>query len=232
LIPLTGAAELIKSELINRHGTSEAFFSEDFVGDMESWIALMRGLLGNADVFRFADRKLIIEQRRVHIYGDIVMPAVNQIKKLLDERDFKPWQIVVEKFEEIPRLWLDSKLMAQVIFNLLTNAIKYADDNPKKFRVRILGRETPRFYEIDFCDSGPGIEPEIKEAIFLEGVRSEHAEQRNVAGDGLGLWIARRAAMAHGGNIQLTKCEDPTTFTIFLPKTLAHRKKIDREQSS
>ena len=223
LVALTGATENIRTELQKRHGTSEAFFSEDFVGDIESWIGLMQGLLGNADFFRLVDRKLVPELRRTFIYGDVLMPVIKQIKKLLDDRDFSPKQIFITQFKEVPPLWLDKKLPTQVAFNLLSNAIKYADEDPKRFRVKIVDRETDRFYEIDFSDWGPGIPSEMKDAIFLEGVRSKHAEQSNVSGDGLGLWVVKRAVQAHGGEVELTSFSKPTTFTVFLPKVLVMR---------
>jgi sugar phosphate isomerase/epimerase/nitrogen-specific signal transduction histidine kinase len=226
LVALAGATERIKNELLRRHGTSEAFFSEDYIGDIESWMDLMKALIGNADLFRLADREIVREQSRVHLYGDVIMPVVNQIKKLLDDRDFIPNHIYTTQFETIPRLWLDKKSICQVVFNLLSNAIKYAYPDPKRFRIEIRERETARFYEIDFCDWGPGIDPEIKEAIFMEGVRSKQAAQSNVSGDGLGLWLVRRVVQAHGGNVELTSSSNPTTFTIFLPRSLV-RKKID-----
>ena len=134
---------------------------------------------------------------------------------------------MIRKFDEIPALWLDKIRFIQVVFNLLTNAIKYADNNPKRFRVLAVGRETPMFYEIAFSDWGSGVSSEMKEAIFFEGVRSKDAEQSNVSGDGLGLWTARNIVTAHGGKIELTAFRNPTTFTISLPKWLAQRKALE-----
>ena len=110
--------------------------------------------------------------------------------------------------------------MTQVVFNLLSNAIKYAHEDPNRFRIAIAGREAENNFEVDFCDFGIGIPTEEKEAIFLEGVRSKGAEQRNVGGDGLGLWVCRRLIEAHGGKIFVSQCSDPTKFTILFPKLL------------
>ena len=223
LIALAGAADKMRRELERRRGTSEVYFSQDYIGDIESWLGLMRGLLGNADVLRSNSHKLALQQRRVQLYGDVFMPAVQQIHPLLLDREFSPAGIVIRKFEEIPALWLDKYRFNQVVFNLLTNAIKYADRDPERFRVVVISRQTPSHYEIDFCDWGSGISPEMKEAIFLEGVRSKDAEQSNVSGDGLGLWIARKILEAHEGKIELTGFRNPTKFTISLPKELAKK---------
>ena len=220
LVALLGATDRMKRELVKRSGSSEVFFSQDYIGDIESWAGLMRGLLGNADFFRLADRNLVLEKRRVHLYGDVFMPAVNQIQELLIDHHLNPARIVIPKFAEIPMLWLDKNRMTQVVFNLLSNAIKYAHEDPNRFRIAIAGRETENNFEVDFCDFGIGIPTEEKEAIFLEGVRSKGAEQRNVGGDGLGLWVCRRLIEAHGGKIFVSQCSDPTKFTILFPKLL------------
>jgi sugar phosphate isomerase/epimerase/nitrogen-specific signal transduction histidine kinase len=224
LVALKGAVDKMRRELERRRGTTEAYFSQDYIEDIESWLGLMRGLLGNADLLSFTSKKLVLEQRRVQLYGDVFMPAVQQILQPLLDRDFETSGIVIRKFDEIPALWLDKIRFIQVVFNLLTNAIKYAEQDPKRFRVLVVARESQTHFEIAFSDWGSGISSEMKEAIFFEGVRSKDAEQNNVSGDGLGLWIARNIVQAHGGKIDLTGFRDPTTFTISLPKWLAKRK--------
>ena len=229
VVALKGAVDKMRRELELRRGTSEAYFSQDYIADIGSWLGLMRGLLGNADVFSVGSRKLVLEQKRVQLYGDVFMPAVQQIQQPLIDRDFEQTGIVIRKFDEVPALWLDKTRFTQVAFNLLTNAIKYADQDPKCFRVLVTGHASPSYYEINFCDWGSGLSQEMKEAIFLEGVRSKDAEQSNVAGDGLGLWIARNIIQAHGGKIELTGFRKPTQFTISLPKWLANRKTLEPE---
>ena len=229
VVALKGAVDKMRRELEQRRGTTEAYFSEDYIADIGSWLGLMRGLLGNADVLSFGSKTLALEQRRVQLYADVFMPAMQQIRQPLFDRDFEATGIVIRKFDEIPALWLDKARFNQVVFNLLTNAIKYAGQDPKRFRVLVSAREASMFYEIDFCDWGSGIPPEMKEAIFHEGVRSKDAEQSNVSGDGLGLWIARNIVEAHGGTIRVTAFRSPTTFTISLPKWLANRKLLESE---
>jgi signal transduction histidine kinase len=120
-------------------------------------------------------------------------------------------------------------LMTQVVFNLLSNAVKYAFEDPRRFQVRISARETATNYEIDFSNYGDRIPPDMIEAIFLEGVRTKEGEQQNVMGDGLGLWVAKRVMIAHFGDIRVTSCHAPTTFTVFLPKWLKNRKILKYE---
>jgi signal transduction histidine kinase len=223
LTAIRGAADRMKTELLRRRRASEDYFSQDYIGDIQSWASLMRGLLGNTDLFRTANQTIILAPTRVHLYSDVFMPAANQIQMLLRDRGFDESRIIIPKFDEIPRLWIDKLRLNQVVFNLLSNAIKYAHDEPERFSIRIQAREEENRYAIDFCDDGIGVRSDMSEAIFLEGVRSVGAEQRHVSGDGLGLWVARSLVKAHGGTIAVTKTSDPTTFTIYLPKWLSRQ---------
>lgn len=224
LVAMRGATERMKKELLRKYGVSETFFTEDYLGDIESLTGLMQGLLANADFYRLADQRIILEQRSTKVYGDVIIPAIGQIKELLLDRNFSRNRISISGIESVPPLWLDKNRLRQVIFNLLSNAIKYADEDPEKFRIVIRAVAQDDCVAIQFNDYGPGVSPEMREAIFLEGVRSKHAEQRHVAGDGLGLWVTRRFVEAHHGTITLTNCANPTQFTILLPQWLRYRK--------
>lgn len=224
LVAIGGAADRMKSELRRRRGSAENYFSKDYISDVTSWVGLMRGLLGNADLFRFSGEKPHLELRRVELYGDVFMPAVNQVQMLLHDRDFSSNRIHIPKFVEIPPLWIDKNRFSQVVFNLLSNAIKYAHDDPTRFRIVVASREDYDNYVIDFADWGTGVPAEMREAIFLEGVRSKQAEHINISGDGLGLWVTRHVIHAHDAKIEVTNCSEPTVFTISLPKSLSHKR--------
>jgi signal transduction histidine kinase len=180
----------------------------------------MRRLLGNANLLGSDSAGTVLKYERVHLFGDLFVPALRHVILLLRDRNFSSSAIYVEKFEDIPRLWVDKNLFQQVVFNLVANAIKYADENPRLFHVEVTGNAVPGGYEILFRDWGLGIRSEIADTIFDEGVRGDDAKERNVVGDGLGLWVVRRVVEAHGGRIRVTGYSNPTELTIFLPKTL------------
>jgi signal transduction histidine kinase/sugar phosphate isomerase/epimerase len=224
IVAIQGATRFMKRELSRQRGFSEEAFSEDYIGDIESWTHLMRRLLGNANFLRPDSDGVSLRLERVHLYGDLFVPALRHVILLLRDREFTDSGIHVERFENIPRLWVDKNLFQQVVFNLIANAIKFAHANPRQFRVHVTGDAVTAGYEIRFRDWGPGIRREIAETIFDEGVRGEEAKEKNVVGDGLGLWVVRRVVEAHGGNIRVTGCSNPTELTIFLPKTLETQK--------
>jgi signal transduction histidine kinase len=114
----------------------------------------------------------------------------------------------------IPHVPGDRERLRQLLLNLLTNAVKYtvagdevevsaaADDGAVLVRVR---------------DHGPGIAPEQQRLIFEKFGRVNQGG-KSVPGAGLGLFIARSIAEAHGGSLEVES--EPgagATFTLRLP---------------
>ncbi|MGE0068101.1 MAG: sensor histidine kinase, partial [Solirubrobacterales bacterium] len=93
----------------------------------------------------------------------------------------------------------DSDRIAQVVTNLLANAIKFT---PRGGRIEVrLGACSGRAW-LTVDDSGPGIDPEEAPHLFEHLYRGEDAKSRQVPGFGLGLAISRSIVSAHGGDIE------------------------------
>jgi len=109
----------------------------------------------------------------------------------------------------------DAGRLEQILLNLVTNAIKYAPQSAQiDVRVRRLGREA----EVTVHDSGPGIPPEALPHLFSRFYRTMLGDQENVSGLGLGLYIARELAHAHGGSlIAISTVGQGSTFILRLP---------------
>jgi two-component system OmpR family sensor kinase len=106
----------------------------------------------------------------------------------------------------------DHLRLEQVFSNLLRNAINYGRARPIHVSV---GREAAEA-RVVVQDQGIGIAPEQLERIFGRFERA--VPSRNYGGMGLGLYIARRIADAHGGRISVASTlGEGTTFTVHLP---------------
>ncbi|MGW8249307.1 MAG: sensor histidine kinase, partial [Anaerolineales bacterium] len=107
----------------------------------------------------------------------------------------------------------DPTRLAQVLDNLLTNAIKYAPGS----RVMITLSVEQTQAHITVSDNGPGIAPEHLKSLFNRFYRVP-TNNVTVRGTGLGLYICRRIIQAHGGEITAeSKIGKGTTFHIRLP---------------
>ncbi len=109
----------------------------------------------------------------------------------------------------------DRLRVEQVFTNLLTNALKYAPGSDVD--VWVEGhRERARLV---VHDEGPGIAPADQERIFRPFERAVRFIE--VSGFGLGLFIVRQIAEAHGGSVHLESGPaHGTTFTVELPRAL------------
>jgi heavy metal sensor kinase len=118
----------------------------------------------------------------------------------------------------------DRLYLTQLCMNLLENAIKYSVDCSKRVEVK-MDRQQDRA-RIQIIDEGPGIAPECLPYLFDRFYRVDQSRTQNIplgskkgiAGNGLGLSIARWIAEEHGGCIQVQSSPNKgSTFEIYLP---------------
>jgi len=93
---------------------------------------------------------------------------------------------------------VDPDKVQRVLMNLLANAFKFV---PAGGRVRCALRQSAREVTVSVDDSGPGVRPELRQAIFERFRQGDGGIDRKVGGTGLGLAIAKGIAEAHGGRI-------------------------------
>ena len=106
----------------------------------------------------------------------------------------------------------DRLRLEQIFSNLISNAIKYGRGEP----VEIEARRSRGVVRVSVTDRGIGIEEESLERIFGRFERA--ASARHFGGLGLGLFIARQFAEAHGGALSVkSDAGQGATFTVFLP---------------
>ena len=111
----------------------------------------------------------------------------------------------------------DGPRLSQLLNNLVVNAIKYgATDAP--VRVRVTGTESELCFEVS--NAGPAIDRSTLDQMFDPLRRGEEHQNRH-EGDGslgLGLYIAREIAKAHGGQIDARSANTETVFGVRLPR--------------
>jgi signal transduction histidine kinase len=117
--------------------------------------------------------------------------------------------------ESLPPASMDVNAVRRLLENLLTNAIKFSRFGGQvEIRLRTQGEMAC----LDVCDFGMGIDPQIKPFLFQPFYRSPEAIKAGVQGTGLGLYVAKMIAEAHGGTIQLeSEPGKGTTVTVRLP---------------
>ena len=114
----------------------------------------------------------------------------------------------------IPAIRGDRARLRQVLGNLIENAVKYS---PEGGEVRISAAAANGAVRIAVRDAGPGIPLDQQVRIFEKFGRVD-VPGASKPGTGLGLFIARSIAEAHGGSLEVSSGGEPgSTFTLTLP---------------
>jgi signal transduction histidine kinase len=116
--------------------------------------------------------------------------------------------------EPLPPVRGDGERLRQVLTNLVENAVKHS---PAGETVRIAAYPHGEQVRVDVVDDGPGVAPEHQTLIF-ERFGRVSANGSGTPGTGLGLFIARSIAEAHGGSLHVRSVPARgATFTLALP---------------
>jgi signal transduction histidine kinase len=150
--------------------------------------------------YRFADVDL----------GALVRDSVAGIALAQDEVS-----VVADVHGELPTVRGDRDRLQQVLTNLLDNAVKYS---PAGEKVTVSAFRQNSRVRIEVSDHGPGVPADQQRVIFEKFGRGHTAGSPGKPGTGLGLYIARSIAEAHGGVLEVDSGPAPgATFTLVLP---------------
>ena len=145
---------------------------------------------------------------------DLAVVFANEVQQL--QAAHPDAQIDLATTGKVLGFW-DEHRLGQLLNNLVGNALKYGNrDTP--VRVELDGRTTEVVFKVR--NQGPRIEPAFLSQIFdplKRGTESEVSSGRD-GSLGLGLYISRGIATAHGGDITVKSDEGETVFSVRLPR--------------
>ncbi|MDH4011451.1 MAG: ATP-binding protein, partial [Desulfobacterales bacterium] len=116
----------------------------------------------------------------------------------------------------------DEQRIAQVILNLVGNAIKFTDEGEVKIEAT-LSKET---FLVSVHDTGPGVKDADQQKIFDEFQQADGSSTRKKGGTGLGLSISKKIIDMHGGRIWVESTRGKgSTFRFTLPIRVEKQRK-------
>lgn len=155
--------------------------------------------------------------------GVRVAPAPVDVEALFDDEldqlraAHRTQTVELEVTGDTGALW-DGRRIQQMLGNLVGNAIRYGEPTAA---VQVVVTGGDREISIEVRNRGPAIPPSALHRIFEPLERGPGAQSGAGSQDGLGLglYIAREIARAHGGEIQAYSDEIETVFTVRLPRS-------------
>lgn len=151
--------------------------------------------------------------------GDVDVNALIEEICAVENAHPRSSEVLLEFVEKQPqcRLMIDRIRFAQVIKNLVKNALKFTEQGSVKIGYRRLSNNNFYFY---VADTGCGIDEESRRAIFERFVKMNY----NIRGTGLGLSITKSIVEHYGGGIGVeSKKGEGSTFYFTLPAGIEYK---------
>jgi signal transduction histidine kinase len=200
-----GCIELVK-QLGPLNERQEHFASRAMAG-----LQRMEHLVSRLLDISWADANVELDLSAVSLKAAIE-EAVNLLEEMASTRSIV---VSIQVDSRIGRLLIDARRIAQVLDNLISNAIKYNRDGGE---VKIAANHQGDHILISVGDTGLGISEEDQPRVFERFFRSRQGVALKIEGSGLGLAITEAIVQKHGGRIWFESVLDEgTTFYFTLP---------------
>jgi PAS domain S-box-containing protein len=164
------------------------------------------------DMSRIISGKIHLEIQPLQLH-EVIDNAIDAIRHTADAK-----QIRVNTMLDSSIGWVrgDPARLQQVLWNLLTNAVKFT---PAGGRIQVVLERVNSHAEIVIEDSGVGIEPEVLPYVFDRFRQGDATITRRYGGLGLGLSIVRTLVELHGGSVRVKSPGENlgSTFCVALP---------------
>lgn len=192
---------------------SEAFASS------ERMVHLINDFL---NVSRLQTGKFMLEQRPVDL-AKVVKQEVESLQTTVKMHDLK---LKFKAPAYFPTLFIDEGKIRQVIMNFIDNAIYYSREN-STITVRLAVEDGSAVLEVH--DTGIGVPKAEQAHLFGKFFRATNARRQRPDGTGVGLFLAKKVIVAHGGSILFHSVEGQgSTFGFRLPIKKLERAPADK----
>ncbi len=175
---------------------------------------------GNARMTELVNSLLNVS--RLELGTIAVEPKPTNLAELCDSvlaeqvQEIKAKELIMKKkYDALPEVAVDPRLMRMIVQNLMTNAVKYT---PNKGTITLQLKKKGKQLELTVADTGYGIPKSQQSKIFTKLFRADNVREKIADGTGLGLYIIKRILETGGGDIEFTSVENKgTMFTVTLP---------------
>lgn len=207
--PLATMKILLESIIYEPEMDSE--LRTEFLTDVNKEIDRLNLIISDLLTLVSMDGKTMRLNRESVSLAQVVTDTAHRLAPVAEKRH----QDVKLQLNDSCDMYADSAKLAQVVYNLMDNALKYTQEGGI-IRIRLI--RSGRDAILTVSDNGPGIPKEDQTHIFDRFYRVDKARGRDTGGTGLGLAIVHQLVLMHGGNISVDSEEGlGATFTVELP---------------
>lgn len=177
------------------------------------------------DMSRIISGKVHLEVQSLHLH-EVIANAIEAVRQSAEAKEIRLTTLLDSGIGLVRG---DPDRLQQVLWNLLTNALKFT---PKGGRVQVILERVNSHVEIIVEDSGIGINPDFLPYVFDRFRQADASITRRHGGLGLGLSIVKNLVELHGGSVRVKSAGENlgSTFIVSLP--VSHVKSEDAIRKS
>jgi len=170
------------------------------------------------DMSRIMSGKVRLDVQVVELV-EVVTSAIEAVLPAINAKGIRLERVLDPRLGPVSG---DPARLQQVLWNLLTNAIKFT---PKGGRIQVVAQRVDSHIEVSVTDTGEGISPDFLPRLFDRFSQEDSSTKRRHGGLGLGLSIVKSLVELHGGQITARSAGlgQGATFTVQLPLRIVNR---------
>ena len=204
---IIGFSEVLSDRMFGELNEKQDEYLKDIYASGTHLLSLINDIL---DLSKIEAGRMELELTDFHL-PTALDNALTLVRERAGRRSITLQTSVDERLGEIRA---DERKIRQVVLNLLSNAIKFT---PEGGRIEVAAVPKDGVVEVSVSDTGVGIAPEDREAVFEE-FRQVGTAAKKVEGTGLGLTLCRKFIELHGGRIWVkSQVGVGSTFTFTIP---------------
>ncbi len=206
---IIGFSEIMKEETLGPIGSARyQSYASDIFQSGTHLLSLINDVL---DTSKFDSGHLELQEENVDIGALTDLCAA-----LMETQAAKARVAIVKDVEpDLPLLVADPRRLRQILFNLMSNAVKFTQEGGK---VRVCARATPQGFILQVADNGIGMAAEDLPTALEPFRQIDSTLSRKHSGTGLGLPLAKHLAELHGADFAIhTAPGAGTSVTITFP---------------
>ncbi len=204
---ILGFADILGTQLYGNLNSKQ----EEYVNDIKASGTHLLGMINEIlDMSKLEANAMKVVKSRFWI-SRAVMEVSNLLMPLANKKNITINNEIPDDFE----VFADYQKIQQILYNLVSNAIKYSPENDV---IDIAVSANEEFFRIAVHDNGIGIDPKYHGKIFAKFVQLDNAYTKKESSTGLGLTITKELVELHDGKISIvSEVNNGSTFIVEIP---------------
>jgi len=204
---ILGFADILSTQLYGNLNEKQ----EEYINDIKASGTHLLGMINEIlDMSKLEANAMKVVKSRFYISR-----AINEVSNLLMPLANKKGIIINSDLPQDFEVFADYQKIQQILYNLVSNAIKFSPDNDT---VDIAALSNDECFRIAVHDNGIGIDPKYHGKIFAKFVQLDNAYTKKESSTGLGLTITKELVELHEGKISLiSEVNNGSTFIVEIP---------------